>query len=110
MAFGDACTFSTVMLKKIFAKLREKISPARASKPAHSESGKSAHAKSHATPHRAEPRSGRGHGQGQKSHGSHGGRSSDSHRGKSQGGGHGPSRDSHEPRGQGQGSRSHSQR
>ena len=65
------------MLKKIFAKLRESISPSRPSKPASSEGGKhSGHAKPHAAPHRGEGRSPeRGQGGGGRSQGAGQGRS-----------------------------------
>lgn len=53
------------MLKKIFAKLRETISPSRAKKVAHTEAAKPvSHLKPHTVAHRGEPRSGRGGGQG----------------------------------------------
>ncbi len=51
------------MFKKIFAKLRDSITPSRASKPAPAAAAKpAAHSKPHASAHRPEPRSDRSHG------------------------------------------------
>src|SRR5882724_3577407 len=56
----------TVMLKKIFAKLRETISPSRAKKPVPTEAAKPvSHGKSPSGPHRGEGRQERGAGRGQ---------------------------------------------
>src|SRR5450755_884972 len=66
-----------VMLKKIFAKLRETISPSRAKKPVQTEAAKPVSpSKSHSGPHRGEPRQDRGARQGQ------GGRPHDKYRGQ----------------------------
>ena len=65
------------MLKKIFAKLRETISPARAKKPAHPEAAKPvSHPKTHAPTPRGEPRHERGAGSG------HAARPQDKYRGQ----------------------------
>lgn len=52
------------MLKKIFAKLREKIAPSRSAKAATGGGKTSSHGKSHSSSSRGEPRSGKGHGHG----------------------------------------------
>ena len=54
------------MLKKIFAKLRESISPSRSPKSAAPAPKSTAQPKPHATPHRGEARHPRGHGTGAK--------------------------------------------
>src|SRR3954462_12972102 len=52
----------SVMLKKIFAKLRETIAPSRSSKPTSHESAKPAAAAKPSSAHGGESRSDRGHG------------------------------------------------
>jgi len=74
------------MLKKIFAKLRESMTPSRASKPAAAAAKPLSQDKAHASASRSDPRSGRGHG--------HGGKPTGGRDSRNQGQGHG-SRDAH---------------